>query len=66
MEYMNKLFKSQVSVINVGLPSFAAELKQQGVPVVDLDWRPPAGGNPKLIALLDKVRRHQSKLGYQA
>ena len=66
MEQLSKLFKSTVSVINVGLPSFAQELKQQGVPVVDLDWRPPAGGNPKLIALLDKVHRHQAKLGYQS
>ena len=64
MNNLLKLFQSNISVINVGLPSFADDLKKQGVPVVTLDWRPPAGGNTKLLGLLDKVKRHQAKLGY--
>lgn len=31
-------------VVNVGVPGFAEELAAQGVSVVQLDWRPPAGG----------------------
>ncbi len=31
-------------IVNVGVPGFAEELASQGVSVVQLDWRPPAGG----------------------
>ena len=41
-----------LQVINIGLESFAQDLKAQGVAVVQLDWRPPAGGNARLAALL--------------
>lgn len=43
-------------VINIGLASFAEDLRAQAVPVVDLDWRPPAGGNARLAALLDALQ----------
>ena len=39
-------------VVNIGLGSFAADLRRNGVPVVDLDWRPPAGGDEGLRRLL--------------
>jgi FdrA protein len=41
-----------LQVINIGLESFAQDLRAQGVAVVHLDWRPPAGGNAHLAALL--------------
>ena len=49
------LLGGKISVINVGLDKFASELADQDVPVVDLDWKPPAGGDPKLAALLAKM-----------
>ena len=49
------LLGSNLSVINVGLDKFAIELADHGVPVVHLDWKPPAGGDPKLAALLSKM-----------
>lgn len=42
-------------VVNVGLATFADSLRDQGVPVIDVDWRPPAGGDPELLDLLDRV-----------
>ncbi len=39
-------------VINIGLESFAEDLRREGVEVVQLDWRPPAGGNARLASLL--------------
>jgi FdrA protein len=42
-------------VINVGLESFADDMGAQGVPVVQMDWRPPAGGNARLAALLAEL-----------
>lgn len=39
-------------VINLGLQSFAVELKEAGVEVLHVDWRPPSGGDARLLALL--------------
>jgi FdrA protein len=39
-------------VINIGLESFAEDLRADEVPVVQIDWRPPAGGDARLLALL--------------
>ncbi len=49
------LLQAGPRVVNVGLADFAASLRTQGVPVVQVDWRPPAGGDPEMIALLDKL-----------
>jgi hypothetical protein len=46
------VLQEPVKVINIGLASFAQDLKADGVAVIDLDWRPPAGGNARLSALL--------------
>jgi hypothetical protein len=44
-----------VRVVNIGLSSFADDLRAEGVPVVHLDWRPPAGGDGRLAALLAEL-----------
>ncbi len=41
-----------VRVVNVGLELFAETLAADGVDVIHVDWRPPAGGDPRLAALL--------------
>ena len=51
----SSLLGQKLSVINVGLDKFASELADQDVPVIDVDWKPPASGNPKLAALLSKM-----------
>lgn len=45
----------EVRVINIGIERFSDDLKEANVPVVQMDWRPPAGGNRKLIELLDSL-----------
>lgn len=50
-----KLLSSPVSVLNVGLEGFASELRGAGVPVVHVQWQPPAGGDAKLASLLAKL-----------
>ncbi|MGI9437753.1 MAG: hypothetical protein ACR2Q4_23475 [Geminicoccaceae bacterium] len=49
------LLKQPVKVINVGLEGFAKELAGQDVPVVHVQWSPPAGGDAKLADLLSKL-----------
>ena len=49
-------FQGSLSVINVGLETFYDGLVAQGATAVQVEWRPPAGGNEKLLALLEKMR----------
>lgn len=56
------LFKSKIKVINVGLKSFADDLLSQRVETVHVDWHPPAGGNKKIQALLEKIEKWQNSL----
>ena len=44
--------QGELQVVIIGLESFAQDLRAQGLQVVHLDWRPPAGGNARLAALL--------------
>ena len=46
------LFGAELRVINVGIESFALELERLGVPVIHVEWVPPAGGDPRRAALL--------------
>ncbi|BDD87944.1 hypothetical protein [Desulfofustis limnaeus] len=45
----------EIKVINIGLERFADDLRAAGVAVVQMDWRPPAGGDRHLIELLDRL-----------
>ncbi len=47
---------SPLAAINVGLDSFHDSLLAQDVSSVHVDWRPPAGGNEKLMAILQRMR----------
>jgi FdrA protein len=42
-------------VVNVGLALFAESLREQEVPVIEVDWRPPAGGDADLLSLLERL-----------
>ncbi len=57
MSNINQLFNKELKVINMGLKSFAEDLKSQEVKVLHVDWRPPAGGNKRMAALLAKLKK---------
>ena len=44
-----------VSALNVGLASFGQALRSQGAAALDVDWRPPAGGDPQLVEVLERL-----------
>jgi len=44
-----------LAAINVGLESFTDSLVQQGAEVVQVDWKPPARGNAKLMGILARM-----------
>jgi FdrA protein len=51
-------FQKPLAAINVGLESFYNSLTGQGAQSVQVDWRPPAGGNEKMMALLAKMKQN--------
>lgn len=46
-----------VSAINVGLESFYDSLVTQGAAAVQVEWRPPAGGDERLAGILERMAR---------
>ena len=46
-----------LEAINVGLESFAENLKAQGTPAVHVEWKPAAGGNERLMSILEKMKQ---------
>lgn len=50
---INDLFKGELKVINIGLESFAENLKKEGIEVIHVNWSPPAGGDEEMNDLLD-------------
>ncbi|MFQ5844271.1 MAG: DUF1116 domain-containing protein [Planctomycetota bacterium] len=52
---IRRLLGGDLCAVNLGLGSFAASLEVQDVPVVHVDWRPPAGGDPAHLALLERL-----------
>lgn len=57
MSKIKDLFTSEINVINVGLEMFKDDILKQKAPVSHLEWKPPGGGKPELIAALDKLER---------
>ena len=49
------LLEGPPRVINIGLTSFADDLKKQDAEIVNIDWSPPARGNIELANLLAKL-----------
>ena len=45
----------RVGVVNVGLSLFADAIREQGAPVISVDWRVPAGGQPAAVAALSRL-----------
>ena len=45
-----------LAAINVGLESFTESLTAQSAPVIQVDWKPPAGGDERLMAILERMR----------
>jgi FdrA protein len=50
------VLQQPLAAINVGLESFTESLKAQGAAVIQVDWRPPAGGNERLMAILQRMK----------
>ena len=52
---MTDVLRTPPRVISMGLERLARALEDLAVPVVHLAWSPPAGGDPRLAGLLDRL-----------
>lgn len=50
-------FGDGLAAINIGVESFYESLKGQGAEAVQVEWRPPAGGNEKMMDILAKFKK---------
>lgn len=51
------LLRTRPRVVSLGLPIFAPDLTRLGVPVIHVEWRPPAGADARLLAALERLER---------
>jgi FdrA protein len=49
------ILTEKLKVVNIGISTFADDLRTQGVDVVHVDWKPPAGGDVEMLKLLEKL-----------
>src|SRR5262249_56245005 len=54
-EVQARLFPTGVHALNVGLAAFATPPRAHGATVLQLDWRPPAGGDRELGLLVARL-----------
>jgi FdrA protein len=45
-----------LAAINAGLESFAESVVAQSAEAIQVDWRPPAAGNERLMAILERMK----------
>ena len=49
---IQQLFESELVAINIGPRLFGVALEKQGVEVIQVDWRPVAGGDKEMQDIL--------------
>jgi FdrA protein len=52
-----RALQQPLAAINVGLESFTESLIAQNAAVLPVNWRPPAGGNEKLMGILERIKK---------
>jgi hypothetical protein len=53
---IQKLFKEDLKVVNIGSPSFKADYEHQKIEYIHLEWSPPASGNLLMLNLINQLR----------
>lgn len=61
-EKVNQLFAKPLEVANVGVEIFYQAVQVQGAEAVQVDWRPPAGGDAKMAELLGKLGKFSDRI----
>jgi hypothetical protein len=54
---INDLFKSELKVINTGMPSFKENLDKVGVKCVQVDWKPSIEIDESIMGLINSKKK---------
>ncbi len=57
------MVQAPLAAVNVGLESFYDSLAAQGARAVQVEWKPPAGGNEKLAGILARMKGTKGTAG---
>lgn len=57
------LFETKPRIINVGIESFNDSIREFGGESVHFSWKPKAGGNKKLIKILNELEKFDEEIG---
>ena len=49
------ILSQKLKIVNIGISTFGDDLRSQDVEVVDVDWKPPAGGDVEMSRLLERL-----------
>ena len=60
-EKIMNLINMKPSVINIGLKSFTEAIQASDAPVVQFNWRPIAGGDKKLMKVLQFLNNYEGE-----
>ena len=52
---VDRMLATPVAAINIGVEDFAEHQDRLDAKVLHVNWTPPAGGDPEIIAILDKI-----------
>lgn len=52
---IDDLFNSGLTVINIGPKVFGDAVRKQGAEVIQVDWKPIAGGDKEMIEILEAL-----------
>ena len=52
---LEELLRGRPVFVNVGVRGFGDSLREAGYDVVQVEWSPPAGGDPRMAELLDDL-----------
>lgn len=55
MKRVEALFEGRLEVVNIGLECFHTAMQMQQVPCVQVEWKPPAGGDARVLEILEKL-----------
>ena len=54
---VSDLFKEELRVVNIGIESFFEALQDQKVASAHVEWKPPAGGDVRIMEILEYLKK---------
>jgi len=57
VDKVRKLFSGKLKLINIGVERFFDDLKKLKVDAIQVEWKPPAMCDDRLLKMLEKIKK---------